>query len=84
MYYSLDRLVENFINSLDKEVNLPMMPINDIDELMKSLNFIDNADWHVIWIGNIIFWKSYTRNNLRLTLYGSLYYGEFKLRKDNE
>ena len=48
MYYSLDRLVENFINSLDKEVNLPMMPINDIDELMKSLNFIDNADWHVI------------------------------------
>jgi hypothetical protein len=60
-----------------------MVPINNIDKVMEELGFTDNDDYDLNgW--DCEFWKSYSKNGLKLTFNGSLYYGQFKVWKDYE
>lgn len=74
-------LIENFLESPDKELSLPMMPIDDIDSILcYELGFSDQGDFETNgW--QYDFWKSYSNNSCVLDLSGSLYYGRFKLNK---
>lgn len=76
-------IIIKFINSKDTKLNLPMIPIDNIDKVMEELSFTDNDDYHFNgW--DCDFWKSYSKNSLKLIFNGSLYYGQFKVWKDNE
>lgn len=80
---SIKDIIIKFIDSEGTELNLPMVPIDNIDEVMKELGFTDNDDYDLNgW--ECTFWKSYSKNGLKLTFNGSLYYGQFKVWKDNE
>lgn len=80
---SIKNIIIKFIDSESTELNLPMVPIDNIDEVMKELGFTDNDDYDLNgW--ECAFWKSYSKNSLKLTFNGSLYYGQFKVWKDNE
>lgn len=75
--------INNFILSDSEKLNLPMMPIDNIDKVMEELGFTDNDDYDLNgW--DCEFWKSYSKDGLKLTFNGSLYYGQFKVWKDNE
>lgn len=80
---SIKDVIIEFIDSEDKELELPMIPINDIDNIFKDLNFVDNNNWSFgDW--RCVFWKSYTKSNLTVEFCGSLYYGSFLLIKNNK
>lgn len=75
----LDNII-NFLSSNNEDLSIPMCPISKIDVIMKSLGFIDNKDYETNgW--QCDFWKTYVKEDLEIEFSGSLYYGEFKLRK---
>lgn len=75
------QLIEEFIKSTDKELSLPMMPIDDIDNIMQELGFLDQDDYDINgW--SCDFWKSYSDDSYNIGFSGSLYYGQFKLSKE--
>lgn len=75
----LDNIV-NFLSSNNEDLNISMCPIRKIDNIMKSLDFKDKEDYETNgW--QCDFWKTYVKEDLEIEFSGSLYYGEFKLRK---
>ncbi len=74
------QIIEEFLNSSNKELKLSMIPIDDVDNIMSELNFLDCGDFETNgW--QCDFWKSYTNNKYIISFRGSLYYGNFILEK---
>lgn len=76
---TIKQLIEEFLNSSNKELDLPMIPIDDIDSIMYQIGALEDWSLEVNTYGG--FYKSYVYNSLGLELSGSLCCGEFKLRK---
>lgn len=72
--------IVNFISSDSRKLNLPMIPIDEIDDIMYKLGFLDIGDWDPNgWECNFV--KSYSNNNSIIDFRGSLYYGKFIFEK---
>lgn len=77
------QLIEEFIKSTDEELNLPMIPTDNIDDIMQELGFLDQDDYETNgW--QCDFWKSYSNDSCNIGFNGSLYYGQFKLIKNDK
>ncbi len=76
---TIKQLIEEFLNSSNKELDLPMIPINDIDSIMAQIGALEDWSLEISSYGS--FYKSYVYGRLGLELSGSLCYGEFKLNK---
>jgi hypothetical protein len=76
---TIKQLIEEFLNSSNKELDLPMIPIDDIDSIMYQIGALEDWSLEVNTYGG--FYKSYVYNSLGLELSGSLCCGEFKLSK---
>ena len=76
---TIKQLIEEFLNSSNKELDLPMIPIDDIDSIMYQIGALEDWSLEVTTYGG--FYKSYVYNSLGLELSGSLCCGEFKLSK---
>lgn len=76
---TIKQLIEEFLNSDNKELDLPMTPIDNIDDIMRELGALEDLSLEVNTYGG--FYKSYIYGSLGLELSGSLCYGEFKLSK---
>lgn len=73
------QLIKEFLNSDHKELDLPMISINDIDDIMYELGALEDWCLEINSYGG--FYKSYVYGHLGLSLSGSLCYGKFKLNK---
>lgn len=77
---SIKDIIIKFIDSEGTELNLPMVPIDEIDDIMYKLNFLDTGDWDPNgWECNFV--KSYSNGNSIIDFRGSLYYGKFIFEK---
>jgi hypothetical protein len=76
---TIKQLIEEFLNSDNKELDLPMTPIDNIDDIMRELGALEDWSLEVNTYGG--FYKSYVYGSLGLELSGFLCYGEFKLSK---
>jgi hypothetical protein len=76
---TIKQLIEEFLNSDNKELDLPMTPIDNIDDIMRELGALEDWSLEVNTYGG--FYKSYIYGSLGLELSGSLCCGEFKLSK---
>jgi hypothetical protein len=76
---TIKQLIEEFLNSSNEELDLPMIPIDDIDSIMYQIGALEDWGLEINSYGG--FYKSYVYDYLRLSLSGSLCCGEFKLRK---
>ena len=73
-------LIDSVINGVVAYAELPMMPIQDLDNYMKSLGFTDGEYETNGW--QCDFWKQYNRGKtIEFVLGGSLYYGGFVFGK---
>lgn len=75
----LDNII-NFLSSNNEDLIIPMCPVSEIDNIMKGLDFKDKKI-PKLTDGSVIFWKTYVKEDLEIEFSGSLYCGEFKLRK---
>jgi hypothetical protein len=76
---TIKQLIEEFLNSSNRELDLPMIPIDNIDSIMYQIGALE--DWSLEANPYGSFYKSYVYGNLDLGLSGSLRCGKFKLNK---
>lgn len=76
---TIKQLIEEFLNSSNRELDLPMIPIDNIDSIMCQIGALEDWSLEVNSYGS--FYKSYVYGSLGLELSGSLRCGEFKLNK---
>lgn len=76
---TIKQLIEEFLNSSNRELDLPMIPIDNIDSIMYKIGALEDWSLEVNQYGG--FYKSYVYGRLGLGLSGSLCCGEFKLNK---
>lgn len=76
---TIKQLIEEFLNSSNRELDLPMIPIDDIDHVMAQIGA--SGDWSLEVNPYGDFYKSYVYDRLGLELSGSLCCGKFKLNK---
>lgn len=74
----MKEIIEAFIQSEKREITIPMVPIEEIDEVMEELGY-DQTEYNSNgW--QVDFWITYGEKE-KIYLKGSLYYGNFKLVK---
>ena len=81
---NLKETIANFLTSDEKEISIPMVPIRDVETILKEEHGFNDLEldggetngWQ------IDFWYDfYKEGELKsITLHGSLHYGDFKLR----
>ena len=73
------QLIEIFLGSANKKLDLPMIPTYDMEDIMEELGFFEEWCLDVNEYGD--FYKSYTNDTYSLDFEGSLRQGKFKLTK---
>jgi hypothetical protein len=76
---TIKQLIEEFLNSDNKELDLPMTPIDNIDDIMQELGVFEDWGLEVNSYGS--FYKSYVYGHQGLDFSGSLACGKFTLNK---
>ena len=73
--------IQEFIKNKEDVLKLPMLPLIEYNKKLESLGYTNDGDWVIeSWQGNFrISFKDYNLHILDLT--GSLYYGNYELRK---
>lgn len=72
--------IKSFLSSDYEDIGIPMYPISKIDNILEKFGFEDTQRFETNgW--QIDFWKTYANGDREIELSGSLYYGEYKLRK---
>jgi hypothetical protein len=76
--------IKSVLDNTNKEVNLPMLCINDYQEIFKELG-VEFLPEHMDLNGwQCDFWIVINYNNKKYYLEGSLWYGDYKFYKDND
>lgn len=79
--YRIANQVKEFIQSKEDVLKLPMLPLIEYNKELELVGYTNDGDWVIEgWQGN--FRISFKDHNLHvLDLTGSLYYGNYELRK---
>lgn len=72
-------LIQEFINSPEESLKIPMAPIDDIKSCLEDLGFEETNYETNGW--EVVFWITFHKKDMEIVFSGSLYYGRFYLQK---
>lgn len=82
--------IKNHISFLlenpEQTINIPMISISDFEKIIsRDFGFeMDELNGDEINGWQVDFWYNFKKDNIKLILEGSLYYGRYKIYIDNE
>ena len=80
--YDLKQILDIFFNSNQQEISFDTIPYAILRESLNELWWKEDPEGDFDTMGwEIAFWVDFTKEDLRISISGSLHYGNIKIRK---